>query len=100
MGWKTWTTLILVALSAFFGALFYLQNSLRKVDLSLDLYVAAWRLQEPVSVPLVVFVSFGVGLLIGLTAMTLAWRRASGRVAELELRLARTGGGPSGSAGR
>ena len=76
MGWKTWTTLILVALSAFFGALFYLQNSLRKVDLSLDLYVAAWRLQEPVSVPLVVFVSFGVGL-----------------------RLARTGGGPSGSAG-
>lgn len=97
MGLKTWTALLLGVPGVFIAVLFYLQNSLRKVDLSLDLYVAAWRLQDPVPVPLVVFVSFGVGLLVGLISMTLAWRRASSRVAELEVRLARASGGSSGS---
>lgn len=100
MGWKAWTTLILGVVSAFIAALFYIQNSLRKVDLSLDLGLRAWRLAEPVSVPLVLFVAFAVGLLLGLLAMSLAWRRASGRVAELELRLARASvSGSTGSAG-
>lgn len=97
MGLKAWAALILGVPAIFVGVVFYLQNSLRKVDLSLDLYVAAWRLNEPAPVPAVVLISFGVGLLIGLAAMTLAWRRAASRVVDLEMRLARSsGGGPVG----
>ena len=99
MGLKTWAALILGVPAVFIGVLFYLQNSLRTVDLSLDLYFAAWRLDSPAPVPAVVLVSFGLGLALGVAVMTLAWRRAASRVADLEIRLARSSGGSSGGGG-
>ena len=48
-----------VALSAF-----TVQNMGRTTDLSLDLYWAAWKLSQPVAVPVLLWSSFGAGLLL------------------------------------
>lgn len=47
------------------AALFVLQNINRSSQLSLDLYFAAWQLQEPVPVMALVGGAFAVGLLLG-----------------------------------
>ena len=59
-----WIRLVLglsVALAAY---AFYVQNSLRAVDLSLDLWFAAWRLSRPIPVPALMAACFGAGLLL------------------------------------
>lgn len=64
-----WFLLLLVVagLSAF-----TIQNMSRTTELSLDLYWAAWRLAEPVAVPILIWVAFGAGLLL---AGTWGWVR-------------------------
>ena len=94
MSFRTWTTLILGSLVILVGYLFYVQNSLRLVDLSLDLYFTAWKLSSPVPVSALAYASFGTGLLLGLVLLALPWRRATRRVTDLEERLARSGSAP------
>ncbi len=61
----TWIVgLLLAAFVALVGALFVVQNLPRTTQLSLDLYVAAWQLSEPISVPLLAGAAFGVGFLV------------------------------------
>lgn len=85
----------LLFLLAVVGAvsLFAIQNSSRTVTLGFDLYVAAWRLAEPVPVPLLMGIALGLGLVLGL-AVALRWRATlMHRVRALEQELAMSGGG-------
>jgi len=97
MGWKTWTALIFGVILLGINVLFYLQNSLRLTDLSLDLYVVATHLLVPLPVPVLLYSAFGLGLLVGLLLMGRAWRRASRRVSELEAQVTRGSSGTSPS---
>ena len=58
-------SLVVVASTAAVGALFTVQNATRTTDLSLDLYVVAYHLQEPQPVPHLLWAAFGIGLLVG-----------------------------------
>jgi hypothetical protein len=69
-------------------ALFWVQNSARTTQLSFDLGFAAWQLQQPVPVPALIAVCVGIGAgLAGVPLMARSWR-LSGRITELEQRLA------------
>ncbi|MFT6161854.1 MAG: ABC-type Fe3+ transport system permease subunit [Myxococcota bacterium] len=54
------------------GVLFFLQNSARTTQLSLDLWLAAWQLGEPVSVTALIGVSFAAGFVV--CGVLAAWR--------------------------
>lgn len=53
--------------------LFFVQNSARTVDLSLDLQFWAWHFQRPQPVVLLIAGAFGGGLLAGLL-LPMLWR--------------------------
>lgn len=57
--------LVLVLLAAGVGALFTIQNLSRVVDLSLNLGFAGYHLQDPMPVPYLLWISFGIGLVLG-----------------------------------
>lgn len=69
MGFRGWSFLLLSLLALGAGGLFWVQNSLRLVDLSLDLYFFAFKLREPVPLPSVLMITFGLGLLTGMLFM-------------------------------
>jgi len=58
-------TLAVVASAAAVGALFTVQNASRTTDLSLDLFVVAYHLDQPQPIPHLLWIAFGAGLLIG-----------------------------------
>ena len=68
MGKRTLVGIVLLLLAALVaaGALFVVQNASRTTQLSLDLGFAAWQLASPVSVPVLVGSSLGVGFALGL----------------------------------
>lgn len=74
MGLRGWSLLTLIVVSAGLGTLFWVQNSLRTVDLSLDLYVVAFKLASPVSVPVLLGATLVLGVLVGAGMMVLARR--------------------------
>jgi uncharacterized integral membrane protein len=59
--YMTWISLILVLLV---GAMFTVQNLDRTSDLSLDLYLVAYHLSDPIPVPYILWAAFGLGLLV------------------------------------
>lgn len=73
--WR-WFQLVSVLLVGLVGTLFTVQNSSRTSDLSLDLWFAAWHLQAPAPLPVLLWVAFAVGLLVGVFGMLLG-RRSS-----------------------
>ena len=76
MRWTRWLLLVLVLVSLAVLVLFYLQNSLRLTDLSLNLGFAAWRLANPVPVPALLLGALGTGVLLG--AVLGLWMRRGG----------------------
>ena len=82
-------TLVVVLLLGTVGTLFTIQNSSRVTDLSLDLWVFATHLQEPIAVPYLLWGAFGGGLLLGLAWSVVARMRMSGKLNDLEVRAAR-----------
>jgi uncharacterized integral membrane protein len=74
---------VLILLIAF-CALFALQNSSRQTQLSLDVGFTAWRLEKPVSIPVLIGISFGSGLLVGGVLGLVRIVRLGSRVRELE----------------
>ena len=58
-------SLVVVVSTAAVGALFTVQNASRTTDLSLDLFVVAYHLQEPQPIPHLLWAAFGIGLLVG-----------------------------------
>ncbi len=84
MRWQTILRLTIVATVALGAVLFTVQNSSRTTGLSFDLYVYAWQLDRPVAVPLLLWSTFGAGLLL---AGVYGWSRSRGlarRVAQLQ----------------
>ena len=83
MAWRAVTYIVLGLALLGAGALFWIQNSLRMMDLSLDLYFLAFKLQNPAPIPALLLVTFIVVLVIGIV-LTLLMRRSpsvdSGRV--------------------
>jgi len=82
-------TLFLVLAVGGVATLFTIQNSSRMTDLSLDLFVFATHLQQPVSVPMLLWVAFGVGLSLGVVSSVVSRVRMSSRMSDLEMRAAR-----------
>lgn len=78
MSAKTWVLLVSFLLLGAVGALFYVQNSLRTVELSLDLGFAAFQTARPLPAPALLFGTFGLGLLFGSVFVALR-RRGSSR---------------------
>ena len=81
MSAKTWVLLVSILLLGTVGALFYVQNSLRTVELSLDLGFTAFKTATALPAPALLFGTFGLGLLLG--ASLVALRRRGGSSDEL-----------------
>ncbi len=82
-------TLVVVLLVAGVGTLFTIQNSSRVTDLSLDVWVFATHLQQPIAVPYLLWAAFGIGLSIGLLWALVSRIRLSSKLNDLEVRAAR-----------
>jgi len=63
--------LVVVVIAAIPAALFTVQNANWVAQLSLDLQFSAWILKEPMPVPYLMWMSFGVGILGGMVAIPL-----------------------------
>ncbi|MFT4625754.1 MAG: putative integral membrane protein [Myxococcota bacterium] len=78
---------VIVALVGGVGALFAIQNSSRTTDLSLDLWIVAYQLQEPISVPVLIGASALAGaVLVGFPLLVRSWRLSS-RARQLQQQL-------------
>lgn len=89
MGRNGWIALLLLlAVMGAFVGLFYVQNSARTTQLSLDLGFAAWQLKQPVSVPILVLGSVGGGFLFGFLPTWMRGLARGRRVKQLERQLA------------
>ena len=90
-----WLKLIGLILAAAFAALFTVQNLGRTADLSLNLWVVAYKLKTPQPIPYMLLTAFGSGLLVaGLLGMInrLGLQR---KVRELEREVIRTNAAPT-----
>lgn len=89
MGRNGWIAmLLLLAVMGVLLSLFYVQNSARTTQLSLDLGFAAWRLQQPVPVPALVLGCVGGGFLVGFLPTWMRGLSRGRRVKQLERQLA------------
>lgn len=88
-------TAVLGLCGAGVAVLFFMQNSARTTQLSLDLWLAAWQLGEPISVTALMGGAFGVGFV---TCGVLAtWRSLVSRRKMRKLQQHLALGGDSGS---
>lgn len=81
--WTTLGLLVAVVLTAF-----TVQNSSFRAPLQLDLWVAAWKLSSPVSVSVLMWSSFGAGVVIAGAVLGLRGMRLGRRVRQLEQEIA------------
>lgn len=66
------------------GALFSVQNAARTTQLSFDLGFAAWRLEEPLPVPVLMALCCAGGLLLGLAVAVERALSLTARIHQLE----------------
>ncbi len=89
MGRNGWiVVLLLLAVLCAFVGLFYVQNSARTTQLSLDLGFAAWQLKQPVAVPLLLLAAAGGGFLFGFLPLWVRGFARGRRIKQLERQLA------------
>ena len=92
-----WAALVVVLLVITVAVLFTIQNSGRTTDLSLDLWVAAFHLKEAMPLPVLLWTTFGVGVLGGCVVGVRMRSGAMRKIRDLEQQLARASlGGDSG----
>ncbi len=84
-----WFSIVVLVLAASFGGLFTIQNAERVSDLSLNLWVVAFQLQEPQPIPYLLWGAFGIGLLIAGALGSLQRLALQRRVRTLEQDVAR-----------
>ena len=84
-----WFSIVVLVLAAAFGGLFTVQNVERVSDLSLNLWVIAFQLQDPQPIPYLLWAAFGIGLLIAGTLGSLQRIALQRRVRALEQDVAR-----------
>ena len=89
MGRNGWIAmLVLLAALGGVGTLFVLQNGARTTQLSLDVGFAAWKLEQPISVPALVGICFGAGFLGGALVFGVRGMRLASKMRRLEQELA------------
>jgi uncharacterized integral membrane protein len=81
-----WVQLVAALLAVGASALFAVQNSARRTQLSFDVGVAAWQLEQPVPIPALLGGVLVGGLVLGALPMALRSARLAARVRELESR--------------
>jgi uncharacterized membrane protein YciS (DUF1049 family) len=74
--------------------LFWVQNSQRRVMLSLNLAFAKFELAEAVPAPALLGIALGSGFLLGVTLTAMLWWRSSSRARHLADRARVNGEGP------
>lgn len=92
-----WTLLVVVLLVAGLLALFTVQNLGRTTDLSLDLWVYAAHLRQPLPVPYLLLGCFLGGLIAGVGWGLVSKMSSAQRIADLEQDLARASLGRASS---
>ena len=85
-----WFLLIVLVVTVAVGALFTIQNSSRLTELSLNLWVLAFELKEPLPIPYLLIGSFGVGLVLAGALGSLNRMALQRRIRELEQQAARS----------
>ena len=83
---------VLLLLVAAVAALFIVQNHSRTAQLSLDLGIAAWQLKEPLSIPILMAICFGSGLVVAGVPLGIRSASANRRARRLEQEVALSGG--------
>jgi uncharacterized membrane protein YciS (DUF1049 family) len=87
--------LLLASSAATVVVLFWIQNSQRRVMLSLNVFFARFELAEAVPVPVLLGAALGLGFVCGLSLMGLWWWRSASRARRLAERARMAGeGGP------
>jgi hypothetical protein len=84
-----WFLLIVLVLAVAVGGLFTVQNSMRLTELSLNLWVVAFQLQDPQPIPYLLVGAFGVGLILAGAIGSFNRMGLQRRVRELEQEVAR-----------
>ena len=98
-----WFKLTVAALAVLSIVCFTVQNSSRTTDLSLDLWVGAWKLADPAPIPMLMWGCFAGGAVLMWAAGARRNMALSRRVRQLEQEMAlagrSVGGAGGGSAG-
>ena len=86
-------SLVLLALLVGVAALFVIQNGDRTTQLSLNLFVYAFELKDPVQIPVLIGITSGIGFALGFLPMLFwgAGRARRARQLEQEIALASRG---------
>ncbi len=79
-----WLGLVLLLLAVSVAILFWIQNSLRTTDLTLDLGLIKLGLEHRISIPNLMGLCFGSGLLCGVGLVGVRSLRQSARIRKLE----------------
>ncbi len=95
-GWLGLLFLLLLAAGIGCGYLFWLQNSLQVVTVSLELW-GMGRLGRQMPLPELIAWSAGVGFAVGLLPMFVLWWRRGSRIRQLEQQVAMSGSASSDS---
>lgn len=66
------------------SVLFWLQNASRTTQLSFDVYTAAWQLEQPVPIPVLMAICIGIGLLLGMVLFVPRIFRLGNQVRQLK----------------
>ena len=85
-----WFLLIVLVATVAVGALFTIQNSARVTDLSLNLWMVAFELKEPLPIPYLLIGSFGGGLVLAGALGSLNRMGLQRRIRDLEQQAARS----------
>ena len=85
-----WFLLIVLVATVAVGALFTIQNSMRMADLSLNLWVVAFELKQPLPIPYLLIGSFGAGLVLAGALGSINRMGLQRRIRDLEQQAARS----------
>lgn len=85
-----WFLLIVLVLAVAVGGLFTIQNSMRLTDLSLNLWVVAFELEQAQPIPYLLIGAFGGGLILAGALGSFNRMALQRRVRELEQEVARS----------
>jgi uncharacterized integral membrane protein len=85
-----WFLLIVLVLAVAVGGLFTVQNSMRVTELSLNLWVVAFQLEDPQPIPYLLLGAFGGGVILAGAIGSFNRLGLQRRVRELEQEAARS----------
>ena len=85
-----WVQLVVAVLVALVVGMFWVQNSSRTAELSLDLYAFGFQTASPQPLPLLLLAALGIGLIVGGSWGLIQHLSDKSRIRELEEQASRT----------